>query len=135
MPVKTKEEIDSQWGERITRGGAFTVCLLLLLVYAVIQLRPDFFAGIDESSLRWFSATAGRMGLVLGAFWIAFPAIQKIKRLRGGGTILVAILIFVCAFLVRPKSALYLLPIGIVAVLFLLFLGFFAKPKSDSAKH
>ena len=99
------------------------IIALLLLVTASYGFAQHGFQGGDISFL-WNSCW--RMGLVMGAMWLALP--QLLNLTRNVSPWLLALLSLIGAFLViRPRSIIFLGPVLLILAL-LQFFGWLFKP-------
>ena len=82
--------------------------------------------GTDGESASLYGSICLRLGLVLGAIWLAFPQILQIWSKRPSGTT-VLIGVGVLALIAYPKSAIVMVPI-ILILLGLNFITWLKKP-------
>ena len=108
------------------------IALLLLAIAGYGFARHGFEGG--EISFFWNSCW--RMGLVLGAMWLALP--QLLNLTRNVSPWLLALLSLIGAFLViRPRSIVFLGPVLLILAL-LQFFGWLVKPppkKKSTRQH
>ncbi len=112
--------------DRLQRRLALTISI----VFAVLALTTPWIPGVSEGPSRWVSGMFGKLAIVVGAIWLAFPQIQRLRRLPFGSTIFGGGLAAIGVFLVRPKALLYFLPVIIAVVIAMILLGWFSKRKT-----
>ncbi len=81
----------------------------LLGIFAIVFFLGGvglFFAGPVTETYRMLSASGIRIGLVLGAFWLAYPQLTYVPW-----WFVQALLIGTLVIAVRPKAALFVLPL------------------------
>jgi len=105
--------------------------LALILLVGGISGLAVYGAGESQSSM--LSSIGIRMGLVLGAIWLALPQLVQLSG-RASGVLLTALVAGGIILAVRPKSFIVLGPILMVlAVLYLL--GTLVKPREDKLQR
>ena len=120
------DNADTILDAKIRRALALGITILL----GVTAIAVNWLPGIDEASARWISGSLLKLTLVVGAIWLAFPKIEAIRRMRGGGAILTSGLVLVAVFIIRPKLLIYAVPLAFTATAILVSLGWFSKRSS-----
>lgn len=93
------------------------IIAIVLLVIGVVM----FFVRLEDETYTFFQAACLRVGLVLGAIWLALPQLESMSRWLYRAVLVVAIV--VAAF---SRYAVILVP--------LLLAMWFIKPRGDKAK-
>ncbi len=98
-PKKSKQKIPLSAAARWQRFllAFFSVSLI------AAGLLIDFLPNVDASSSRFLSGTLLKVGLVLGLAWVSAPQLERLGWQRIRGTLLVAIIIIVVLYAIRPK--------------------------------
>ncbi len=63
--------------DRLQRRLALTISI----VFAILALATPWIPGVSEGPSRWVSGMFGKLAIVVGAIWLAFPQIQRLRRL------------------------------------------------------
>ncbi len=98
QPVKPKTAIlssEAKW-QRIVLGASAAI---LLIAGLGVNLVP----GMESNSRTYFSGTLLKVGVVLGVAWLAAPQLEKFGWHRIRGTMLVAIVIVLVLWAIRPR--------------------------------
>lgn len=96
----------------------------LLLLGLSMRIAPQVWDG-----QRWLASdTLSKVGLVLIATWLAWPALESIRRTPGGATLLVACTAVFGLFLYRPKTLFLTGPFLAVAILVAYIRRWLARP-------
>ena len=63
----------------------------------------EFVPGMDASGRKFASGTALKIGVVLGLAWISAPQLQRLGWHRLRGTMLVAVIVVILLYAIRPR--------------------------------
>ncbi len=122
MPVPSPS-LDGMLDAKIRRRLALVIALLFALIAFVISWSP----GIDPAAASWISGSLFKLSIMVGAIWLAFPQMEAVRRMRGGGTILTGLLVLAAVLIVRPRLLVYFVPIVVTSVAILVSLGWIGK--------
>jgi len=102
----------------VRRTMVLVIAIVLLAIFAVAKWRFG-----EEGSVRFLTAATGRVGLVMGAVWLAWPSLKKPARWLPPG-IAMAGVIGLAVIAVRPTLILVVVPaIGTLAALTMFIRG------------
>ena len=107
----------SRWMRGATAGSA-AACLLAGAAFAWLPLT-------DESSGRYISGTLVKVGVVLGLVWLCAPQLERLGWRRLRGTLLVALVVTLVLFSIRPRLGAIAAAVLVGGSLFLSLLGWF----------
>jgi hypothetical protein len=106
--------------------------LALVLLAAAAGLLLGFVPGLDENLADMYGSMCLRIGMTLGAAWLAFPQIMALTDWCSP-RLLLTLAIGLVVVVVRPKTfPLIVLLVGFVAVLEVV--GWFLRPLRSSGK-
>ncbi len=89
------------------------------IILGVLALVSRFGLGLSDIGAVWAMGTFGKVSMVLGLAWLAWPQLLLLKKLPGGGIAIASVLICIVVFIARPKLLLYFVPLlGSITVLF-----------------
>ncbi len=109
---------DSNTPPDVRRTLLLVISILLLMACAVTTWRFG-----SDGSARFLSAATGRVGLLMGALWLAWPSLKKPARWLPPG-IAVAGVIGLAVIAVRPQLMLVVFPaIGTIAAITIFIRG------------
>lgn len=92
------------------------------------------YVGQSDSTWSMMSSISLRVGVVLGAFWLAFPDLLSLKR-RVPPMLLVGILLSLIAIVISPRSFFFIAPlVGVMLVLQFIRWLFAPPPKSTKKR-
>lgn len=115
--------LDADWDSRIRRRMALAIAVAFGVIAALASWTP----GLDQASARWIAGTAFKLSVMVGAIWLAFPQIEKLRKLPGGASILGVAGSLALVVLVRPKMIAYAIPIAVVAMVLLVGLDWASR--------
>jgi len=69
----------------------------------VVGVVLEFVPGMDNSSRKFASGMALKIGLVLGLAWVSAPQLERLGWQRLRGTMLAAVVIVLVLYAIRPK--------------------------------
>lgn len=101
-----------------------------LIAGAVVMLLP----GTESNSQSYFSGTLLKVGVVLGLGWLAAPQLERLGWQRIRGSMLIAIIVVLVAFVIKPRFGAWAGAILIVGSIFFGLLGWF-RNLTDSTKR
>ena len=110
--------------------GIISLISLTAAVYGLVKY------GISDGQTSVFASACLRIGLVLGAVWLAYPQLIKLRGGTSGWFIALLGGIALC-IAVRPRLAVVLVPIMLILIA-LQFFGWLIKPlpnKSTAARQ
>lgn len=109
---------------------------MLLGSIAGIMLAVGFtigsFGEMDPASREYFSGTLLKVGMVLGIAWLAAPQLERLGWDRVQGNALIAIVVVLILWAIRPRIGAWAGAILLVAGAFFAVLGWFRKQMGKS---
>lgn len=100
--------------------------VVLLVMGLSMRVAPAIWDG-----QRWLvSDTLSKVGLVLVCVWLAWPAVEAIRRAPGGAMLLIACTLVVGLFFYRPRTILITGPFLAIAIGLALVRGWIQKMRS-----
>jgi hypothetical protein len=69
----------------------------------IVGVALEFVPGMDNSSRKFASGTALKIGLVLGLAWVSAPQLERLGWQRLRGTMLAAVIIVIVLYAIRPR--------------------------------
>ncbi|MFM8573749.1 MAG: hypothetical protein ACKOAU_19295 [Pirellula sp.] len=81
---------------------------------------------------RWLASdTFTKVGLVLVCMWMAWPAVEAIRKAPGGAMLMIACAFVLGLFIIRPKTVLITGPFIAVAIAIAMLRGWWHKNKGS----
>jgi hypothetical protein len=106
------------------RGFILFLTLLFSILAVTIRIFGDQSGQVSGSIVRVAPIGLARLAMVMGALWIAWPAIRKPALWLPPGALFVALLsLAICV--VQPRLAIALIPAATLVIAFAGFLRFF----------
>ncbi len=100
--------------------------IVLLVLGLSLRLAPQVWDG-----QRWLATDSlSKVGLVLVCTWLAWPALESIRRIPGGPGLLIACTVVFGLFLYRPKTLLLTGPFLAVAIAVAYVRSWIRRPRS-----
>ncbi|MCE2808867.1 MAG: hypothetical protein LW850_23500 [Planctomycetaceae bacterium] len=113
----------SQSGNSLPRWMALIFGVVLLSLGLSMRFAPAIWDG-----QRWLASdTFSKVGLVLVCMWLAWPAVEAIRKAPGGALLMVACTMVVGLFVYRPKTIYITGPFIAVAIGIALVRGWMSK--------
>ncbi len=107
----------------IARWLALIIGSALLLVGLSMRFAPAVWDG-----QRWMASdTLSKVGVVLLCMWLAWPAVEAIRRAPGGAILMIALTAVMLLFFYRPKTILFTGPFISVAIAIALLRGWWQR--------
>jgi len=106
-----------------------TLALISGVVLLTLGLWMRFAPALWEGQRALESDLLSKVGLVLICTWLAWPALEAIRRAPGGATVMIACLLALGLFLYRPKTIYLTGPFLAVAIGVAMFRGWLAKSR------
>ena len=104
---------------------------LFAIAFVGVAVALYFSGGSDDNS-AWVTAICARVGLLLGAIWLALPQLAQVAERMPpwltGGILLVGLMTAI-----RPRAIVYVLPL-LAGMLLLQFWGWLSKPLPNPGK-
>ena len=97
MRPKPKKQLSAE--TRWQRGLLAFFAIVFLCLGGALQFVP----GIDASSRTFAAGTLLKVGVVLGLAWISAPQLERWGWHRLRGTMLVAVIVILVLYAIRPK--------------------------------
>ena len=111
--------------EKFARWMLFFIAVAALACSGILRWKPEL---LSQGGLA-VSELSGRIGLVLLCGWFAWPTFRHVRSSPGGFIVMVISFVAAILFICRPKSALLIVPIAILAGAIVSLLGWFRKFK------
>lgn len=109
----------------LPRWLALTFGVALLCVGLSMRFAPTVWDG-----QRWLASdTFSKVGLVLVCMWMAWPAVEAIRKAPGGALLMVACAFVFGLFMYRPKTILFTGPFIAVAIAVAMLRGWLEKKR------
>lgn len=97
--------------------------IALLCVGLSMRFAPTLWDG-----QRWLASdTFSKVGLVLVCMWMAWPAVEAIRKAPGGAMLMIACSMVTALFMYRPKTIFFTGPFIAVAILIALVRGWLQR--------
>lgn len=107
----------------IARWLALIIGVALLLVGLSMRFAPAVWDG-----QRWMASdTFSKVGVVLLCMWMAWPAVEAIRKAPGGAILMIALTAVLMLFLYRPKTILFTGPFISLAIAMALLRGWWQR--------
>ncbi len=89
------------------------------IILAVLALVSRYGLGLSDVGAEFMMGSLGKVSMVLGLAWLAWPQLILLKKMPGGGIAIASVLICIVVFIARPKLLLYFVPLlGTITALF-----------------
>lgn len=106
---KQKQSLDWQ---RILIG-------IIAIGLGMFALLAKFRMGLPDNTGDWMAGTFGKVAFVLTLVWLAWPQLQMLKTLPGGGVAIASVMAGCLVLATRPRLLLYLIPVLVgITILF-----------------
>jgi hypothetical protein len=134
----TKAELKQHRQEKPVRrtSTAVRVQRMLLGLIAGVMLAVGLVIGslseMDAASREYFSGTLLKVGMVLGITWLAAPQLERLGWDKVRGNALIAIVIVLVLWAIRPRIGAWAGAILLIAGAFFSVLGWFRKQMGKS---
>jgi|688.fasta_scaffold177268_3 hypothetical protein len=103
------------------------LALISGIVLLCIGLSMRFAPAVWDGQ-RWLASdTFSKVGLVLVCMWMAWPAVEAIRKAPGGAILMIACAMVTALFMYRPKTIFITGPFIAVAILVALIRGWLQK--------
>lgn len=106
---------------------------VIALILGLVAIAGRLAIGFPENTGIWVSGAFGKVAMLLGVGWLAWPQLMWLKRSEYGMISLVGIGIASIVFVTRPRLLLYFIPLLVAAVGLLIGITwlqrFFSPPK------
>lgn len=103
----------------------------LLAFFAIVFLglggALHFLPSSDSSSSKFAAGTLLKVGLVLGLAWVSAPQLERLGWQRLRGTLLVAVIIVILLYAIRPRIGAIAAAVLIVGSVAFSLLGWFRR--------
>jgi hypothetical protein len=107
----------------IARWLALIIGSVLLFIGLSMRFAPAVWDG-----QRWMASdTFSKVGVVLLCMWMAWPAVEAIRKAPGGAILMIALIAVLMLFFYRPKTILFTGPFISLAIAIALLRGWWQR--------
>ena len=107
----------------IARWLALIIGSVLLFIGLSMRFAPAVWDG-----QRWMASdTFSKVGVVLLCMWMAWPAVEAIRKAPGGAILMIALTTVLMLFFYRPKTILFTGPFMSLAIAIALLRGWWQR--------
>jgi uncharacterized membrane protein HdeD (DUF308 family) len=104
-------------------------------VLLIAGLAMDIVPGLKSNSTTYFSGSLLKVGVVLGVAWLAAPQLEKFGWHRIRGTLLVAIIVVLVLWAIRPRVGAWAGAILLGSGAFFALVGWFRGLVDKNRQH
>jgi hypothetical protein len=92
---------------------------VVAVILGILAIVSRYGFGLSDVGAQFMMGSLGKVSMVLGLAWLAWPQLMLLKKLPGGGIAIASVLICIVVFIARPKLLLYFVPLlGSITALF-----------------